>query len=512
MPTFQTLLPENIYPFLDAMAKLYSKIEREMHVGLMCGEKIAVIEKSLQSKYKVDSTTTRNVYHNLKGKHQGVKELRKVQVKELKNTIKSIKSAIKKRIEKKQKTKTDRFVIHQKKRRLAIKQHKLEVLQSQNISLCFGTKKLFLAQYNLEANGYSSHDEWLTDWRACRQSNLMMVGAKTYTSGNQLCRLTARGQLKITVPTCLLKQYGSHVSCDDVKFRHGQEFIDIALTPQVHKRGQEDRQGTEKPLTHRFVKRKERWYLHTTVELPNIPTISNRKNGAIGIDLNTNNIAWVYCDSEGNLKRAGQINLDLNNQSSGQTTHILSQAIGEIIDLAVEKECPIVIEKLDFSSKKSRLREQGKRRAKMLSQFAYSKFSDLVHSKARLSAIQVVETNPAYSSLIGMIKFMSLYGLNSGTAAALVLARRCLRFSERLPRCLNTLFSPVDGNRHVWHYWARISKMTKGCYRHSFFEMRVRVGVTPNNQSLETGRKLLGKSKDASIIPNDASALGIMSA
>ena len=35
---------------------------------------------------------------------------------------------------------------------------------------------------------------------------------------------------------------------------------------------------------------------------------------------------------------------------------------------------------------------------------------------------------------------MSLYGLNSGTAAALVLARRSLRFSERLPRVCKALF------------------------------------------------------------------------
>ncbi len=96
----------------------------------------------------------------------------------------------------------------------------------------------------------------------------------------------------------------------------------------------------------------------------------------------------------------------------------------------------LVIEKLDFGSKKARLREHGKRYAKMLSSFAYSKFGELVHSKAQLAAIQVIEVNPAYSSLIGMVKFMSLYGLNSGTAAALVLARRSLRLSERLQASL----------------------------------------------------------------------------
>ena len=512
MPTYQTLLSENIYSFLDRMSELYSAVERDMHVALMRGESIATIEKSLSAKYQVDSTTTRNVYHNLKGKHQSIKELRKTQVKNLKSTIRSIHSAIKKRLKKKTVTHKDRLIIHQKKRRLAIQQHKLEVLQDKPIKLCFGTKKLFLAQYYLEKNGYSNHDEWLADWRKARQSSFMMVGAKTYASGNQLCRLTSDGELKITVPICLIKEFGSHVVCDGIKFNYGQTFIDIALTPSRHKRGNSYRNGTEKAVTHRFIKKNQKWYLHTTVELPDIPGVSHRKNGAIGIDLNIDNIAWAYCDGQGNLARHGQINIDLKDRSSNQTTDILSKAIGQIIDLAVDYQCPIVIEKLDFASKKNRLREGSKHYAKMLSQFAYSKLADLVQSKAKLAAVQVIEVNPAYSSLIGMVKFMSLYGLNSGTAASLVLARRGLRLSERLPRVCNALVLPVDNTKHVWTYWARISKQLKGCYRHSYYEMKVRVEVKPNNQISATKRKLFGKSSDTSIIPSSTSALGATSA
>ena len=131
----------------------------------------------------------------------------------------------------------------------------------------------------------------------------------------------------------------------------------------------------------------------------------------------------------------------------------------------------------------------------------------LVQSKARLRAIQVISVNPAYSSLIGMVKYMSLYGLNSGTAASLVLARRCFRSRERMPRFCNALFAPVDVNKHVWNYWARISKLVKGCKRHSFYGMRVRVGVKPSNQSSDKGRKLLGKSYDTPITPSESKCL-----
>ena len=501
------------------MANLYSAIEKQMHVALLSGEKIDVIEKRLQSKYQVDSTTVRNVYHDLKGKHSGILELRKTHVRELKSTISSIKKSIKtqqkrynSQLKKQQSTHKQRLIIHQKKRRLAIKQQKLEKLQNSSISLCFGTKKLFKAQYHLEENSYSHHQEWLADWQDARTSSFQMVGSKTYTGGNQLCRLETEGNLTITVPTCLVKDYGGKVTCDGIGFRYGQEFINMALTPTKHKRGKSYRNGTEKAVTHRFVRKDRQWYLHTHVELPDIRRISHRQNGAIGIDLNADNIAWAYCDREGNLKDKGQINIDLTNKSSGQTTQILSLAIAQILEKANIYECPVVIEKLDFSSKKSRLREQVKPYARMLSQFAYSKFSELVHSKATLAAIQVIEVNPAYSSLIGLIKYMSLYGLNSGTAASLVLARRGLRLSERLPRVCNALLHPVDCNKHVWTYWARTSKLLKGCRRHSFFNVKVRVGVKLDNQSLETKRKLSSKLKSTPIIPSDISALDITSA
>ena len=198
----------------------------------------------------------------------------------------------------------------------------------------------------------------------------------------------------------------------------------------------------------------------------------------------------------------------MTNKSSGQTTHILSLAIGQILEVATKYECPLVIEKLDFSSKKAQLREASKRRAKMLSQFAHGKFSELVHFLASLAAIQVIEVNPAYSSLIGMVKFMSLYGLNSGRAAAFVLARRGLRLSERLPRVCNALLQPVDCNKHVWTYWARVSKLLKGCHRHSYFGMKVRVGVKLNDQVSSQKRKSSSKDYSTPKIPSTISALG----
>ncbi len=113
----QTLLPSNIYPFLESTANLYSAIERSMHVALLAGEKIGDIEKRLQNQFQVDSTTVRNVYHDLKGKHSGIKELKKTQAKELKSQILSIKKSIntqkiKTKLQKAQSTQKHRAYIH----------------------------------------------------------------------------------------------------------------------------------------------------------------------------------------------------------------------------------------------------------------------------------------------------------------------------------------------------------------------------------------------------------------
>ena len=75
--------------------------------------------------------------------------------------------------------------------------------------------------------------------------------------------------------------------------------------------------------------------------------------------------------------------------------------------------------------------------------------------------------NPAYSSVIGRVKFMERYGLTVHQAAALVLARRLLGCSERIPRrwvCpigngVHIAFTVPARKRvkHVWTYWGAIS-------------------------------------------------------
>ncbi|MGK7897437.1 MAG: hypothetical protein AB4372_28405, partial [Xenococcus sp. (in: cyanobacteria)] len=84
-----------------------------------------------------------------------------------------------------------------------------------------------------------------------------------------------------------------------------------------------------------------------------------------------------------------------------------------------------------------------------------------------------------------------------------------LRFSERLPRVCHALVSPVDDSKHVWTYWARISKLLQGCRRHSFFGLSVKVGVKLVGREPPNKSRPLLLSIDTPVILSDISALDI---
>jgi IS605 OrfB family transposase len=518
--TFQTRLPESLYPFLEALGYCYGTVERQLNSRLESGESFEQLEKEFQLKFGLDSQSLRNIRDNLKGKRFSRAECLKKEIiyleerikesekylkklnKKLNQSLKRLKKAsdIQEREREHKNLVSLKRSIHFKKRKIGTltnrRRSRKQILASGRLPITFGGRKLLAAQHNLEANGYSSHAEWLEDWRESRNTNILMVGSKRFDCGNQLCRLNTQGNLKITVPPCLQQQFGTHQEVSAIFFRYGQAHINAALFPKRYESVSQKtgkgagRIGTLMPVTHRFVKKDGKWYLFTTVELPEIPYQTSKRNGALGVDLNPTSIDWVLIDGEGNLRASGSINLNIQDKSTHQTKDILGKACAELVRIAKRELSPIVVEKLDFSQKKASLKERSIKYARMLSNFAYSSFATILEGACLRSGIELIKVNPAYSSLIGLTRYMSLYGLNSGTAAAMVLARRALRFSERVPRALhNALKKPVDSFRHVWSAWSVISRSleTKGATaRHQFYTTRKIRGANSSSEVTPT--------------------------
>jgi IS605 OrfB family transposase len=112
------------------------------------------------------------------------------------------------------------------------------------------------------------------------------------------------------------------------------------------------------------------------------------------------------------------------------------------VKLSLKTGNPIVHEKIDFASKKFRMRESDNQKYnRMLSGWAYSKFFQILNSIAANRGVSTFGVNPQYTSLLGITKFMRRYGINSGVAAAIAIGRRGMKLSERLPAAIVALLS-----------------------------------------------------------------------
>ena len=140
-----------------------------------------------------------------------------------------------------------------------------------------------------------------------------------------------------------------------------------------------------------------------------------------------------------------------------------AQIVDTCLQIAVIADtfaCPIACEKLEFSEKKEQLKEKGKKSARMLSGWAYNKFYKLLKSILDNRGIYLMQVNPAYTSLIGLVKYARQYGLASDEAAAIAIARRGMRLSEELPSAFQA-YLEVNSSKHSWHWWGKLNTLLK---------------------------------------------------
>lgn len=77
------------------------------------------------------------------------------------------------------------------------------------MALCFGSRKLFRAQFALARNVFGNHHEWLDAWRTARSSQFYLVGSRDEAGGNQSCTATLAENgtftLRLRLPGALIE-------------------------------------------------------------------------------------------------------------------------------------------------------------------------------------------------------------------------------------------------------------------------------------------------------------------
>ena len=217
---------------LNAYAALYGQAERSLFAALQTDATLNDLKRTFQPKFGITARQFNALRVGLEGKIDSIKARRPELMAELKTRIKKAQKVVAVLALRP----TQAAKLNQKKRRLHILQTKLEAMQSDHkegkVRLCFGSKQLFNAQFDLQANGYADHAQWKSDWQEARSSQFFVLGSKDETAGNQSCQASVSADgtfdLQIRLPDAL-QAHGKYLSLNGARFAYGHEAISAAL-------------------------------------------------------------------------------------------------------------------------------------------------------------------------------------------------------------------------------------------------------------------------------------------
>ncbi len=400
---------------LSAYAHLYGRIQRRLFAQVSAGRSAPSLKQEYLQRYRIPARLFNAVRVSLEGKITSVQGVMALRRDELQRRIARAQGQI------------DQAGagarpdwLHQKRRRLGNLKAKLERLESDigagRIRLCFGSRKLWRKQYALEANGYTSHEEWLREWRSARSDEFFVLGSRDETSGCQLCVATVDDDgsltLRLRLPDALAEEQGKYLVITGVQFKYGHEQVLAALESNAEyasfrrKHGEKAarQSGLGQAVSYRFKRDGKGWRVFVSTRMMDVPVVTDQQRGAIGVDLNADHLAIAETDASGNYVKAWRAPLLTYGKSSRQAEAIIGAAVASVVSYAREAGKPIVLEKLDFRQKKAVLEGESPKYGRMLSSFSYGKIRACFLSRGCRQGMEVYQVNPAFSSVIGRVK------------------------------------------------------------------------------------------------------------
>jgi IS605 OrfB family transposase len=266
------------------------------------------------------------------------------------------------------------------------------------------------------------------EWKEQRQGTLVSVGSKS-DKGNRLMRFeNLNGQLHLRITT------GNREFIYAKVLREPSNSKDKWLTfmAMLLESWQTKNYFT---YTVELKLRDGEVYGSVSFELPTPEVRYTKENGVIAIDTNASpiHLAIAEVSKTGELLSYQTINLHhflgLSQNSKDHQEWILAH---QIVNLAIQKGKAIAIEKL--KKLKRGMRGDGKAELrKRLHQWNAKKFLQKLKRVARLKGVEVIEVNPAFTSIIGMLKYAPQLNIDKDIAGAYVVGRRALGFKEDTP-------------------------------------------------------------------------------
>ena len=344
--------------------------------------------------------------------------------------------------------------------------------QANKTPICFGGRKLLKERQSLQTT--EAIKDWQGRWHEARYREFLLVGSHDESWGCQNAQLSPSDekdnyQLKLLVPHQLRKTFGTNINIDHLQFKHGHAHIAQAVWRNQVKKHDKTIKGQS--LGFRFKRDKKGWRLLVSVEVSG-PTQQaawiDDYQGVIGVDINPDHLAVVELDQNGNPLQHRTFDLPLHYKNEAQRAAIIGDAVRDLMDFAAQQGKAVVIETLDFQQKKRQYQKQDHPRyARMLNAFAYGKIKELIDTQSIKRGIRLYTVNPAYTSLLGRMKYRERHGFSNHHAAALVIGRRHYGFQEKPPKQLvginakgtvNTEVPPARMEHRGFQYYSKLQR------------------------------------------------------
>jgi transposase, IS605 OrfB family, central region len=291
----------------------------------------------------------------------------------------------------------------------------------------FGGKRLFEKLCKNHLTG-KAREKLKKQWKELRQGTLVSIGSKS-DKGNRLTRFEdINGQLHLRITT------GNREFIYAKVLREPSNSKDKWITFMAMLL--ESRQTKNYfPYTVELKLRDGEVYGSVSFEIPTPEVRYTKEKGVIAVDTNASPIHLAVAE----VSKAGELlsyqTISLHNllglfqNSKDHQEWILAH---QLIDLAIQKNKAIALENL----KKLRKGKRGDGKAelrKRLHQWNAKKFLQKLKRVAILKGVEIVEVNPAYTSVIGMLKYAPQLNIDKDIAGAYVIGRRALGFKEDMP-------------------------------------------------------------------------------
>ena len=477
---------------LSRYAVLFGRVERALYADLQRGEDGPRGEGGarLKSEYLVRWGITARQFNavriQLQGKIDSLRALLPRQIDDLRTKIRQAKRTI---------AKLEQRIpgsnqLHQKRRRLARLELGFEQLEADRkagrIRICFGSKKLFHAQFHLRENGFASHAEWKQAWTEGRSNQFFILGSKDETAGCQSCVASPSEDGSYALRLRLPNAIGKYVVLTGVRFAYGQERLEESL-------------ACGRAISYRFLRDSKGWRVFVSSAATPVERITDKGLGAIGIDINPDQLVVAELDGFGNFIGGQHLPCVTYGKTREQAKAILGDSVKKAIEVAVESHKPIVIERLEFGKKKAALENEGTGRARMLSSFAYQQTIRYLKAAGFRAGVEVIEVNPAYTSTLGTVNYAVRCGISIHQGAAIAIARRGLSLSERPAARVARLPTRQGGHvtlplparnrsKHVWSFWSQVSRQIRAALAAPVRLLPETAGSTPVSLCFQTPR------------------------